>query len=364
MKRISSAWIAGALAGVIFFSSCSKEEVETEPLIRPVRYTEVMVTGGSRLRTFSGVAHAGVESQLSFKVAGQVARVNARVGDQVKRGQTLVTLDTKDYRLQVQEAEAALAQAQAQLRNAKSAFDRTMSLYEVNNASKSQLDQARAGYESALHQVESIEKRLELARLQVNYCTLEAPSDGSIKAVNVEADENLSPGQPVVILTSSGRPEVKVTVPEMLISQVKRGSSAKVKFDAVSGTEFDATVTEVGAASTGFASTFPVTVRLNANSDKIRPGMAAEVSFRFETAGTQERLLVPAVSVGEDQNGRFVYVLVPAEEDGFGICKRTAVSVGELTSEGLEITSGLKENDLVVTAGVSKIDDGQKVKLL
>jgi hypothetical protein len=90
--------------------------------------------------------------------------------------------------------------------------------------------------------------------------------------------------------------------------------------------------------------------------------MAAEVRFVFETAGTSERVIVPPVAVGEDSEGRFVFVLEPAEE-GFATARRSAVSVGDLTSEGLEITDGVREGELVITAGVSRIVDGQKVRL-
>ena len=91
--------------------------------------------------------------------------------------------------------------------------------------------------------------------------------------------------------------------------------------------------------------------------------MAAEVSFRFETADARERIIVPAVSVAEDQKGRFVFLVEPTEE-GLGVVRRREVAIGELTSEGLEILKGVQDGDLVVTAGVTRLVDGQKVKLL
>jgi RND family efflux transporter MFP subunit len=300
---------------------------------------------------------------LSFKVAGTVERVAVNVGDGVGEGQPLVELDDSDYRLRVQEAEASLAQAQAQERNANSSYSRVQALYENRNASKQDLDAARAAHESAKAQVETIEKRLELARLQVSYTRLRAPFEGSVAEIQVDVNENVSPGSPVLTLTAGGRPEVVVSVPGMLIAQVSPGGSASVACDAVPGKVIPATITEVGVASTGFATTFPVTVRLDEAVDSVRPGMAAEVSFRFETAGTEERMIVPAVAVGEDRLGRFVFIVEPAE-DGFGVARRRAVTVGELTPEGLEILEGLLEDELVITAGVSRIADGQKVKLL
>lgn len=363
MKQSGILILTPALALVLLMTSCGKEQ-DVEEAIRPVRFEKIYATGGSRVRTFSGTIRAGVESRLSFKVAGTVQRVAVNLGDRVSRGQLLAQLDDSDYRLRVQEAEAALAQAEAQERNARSSYERVQALYENRNASKQDLDAARAARESATAKVESTGKRLELARLQVSYARLEAPFDGSVAEVLVDVNENVNPGAPVLILTSGGRPEVVVSVPEMLIAQVEPGGQASVKCDALPGEILDATVAEVGAVSTGFATTFPVTVRLNEDVEGIRPGMAAEVSFRFETAGTQERIIVPAVAVGEDSKGRFVYVIEPTEEEEYGFARRRAVRVGELTPEGLEILEGVEEDELVITAGVSRIVDGQKVKLL
>jgi multidrug efflux pump subunit AcrA (membrane-fusion protein) len=90
---------------------------------------QVYRTGADRVRTFSGTARAGVESRLSFRVAGTVERVAVKVGDTVRPGQMLAELDPRDYELQVEDAEASLAQARARARNAESNLDRVRGLY-------------------------------------------------------------------------------------------------------------------------------------------------------------------------------------------------------------------------------------------
>ena len=120
-----------------------------EPALRPVRYQEVVAAAGERTRTFSGVARAGTESRLSFRVAGTVQRIDAAVGQEVAAGAVLAELDATQYRLQVREAEAGVAQAEAAMRNAEAEYQRVRWLYEGENASKSQLDAARAAAESA-----------------------------------------------------------------------------------------------------------------------------------------------------------------------------------------------------------------------
>ena len=110
------------------------------------------------------------------------------------------------------------------------------------------------------------------------------------------------------------------------------------------------------------ATTFPVTVQLVSETEDVRSGMGADVTFTFGSADERERYLVPPQSVLEDRDGRFVYIVEPSESDR-GVVRRKVVKVGELTGEGLEVLEGLSDGDRVVTAGVSRIHDGLEVKL-
>jgi RND family efflux transporter MFP subunit len=167
----------------------------------------------------------------------------------------------------------------------------------------------------------------------------------------------------VAVLTAEARPEVEIGMPEVFISRVREGQSVDVTFDALGDRTFHATVTEVGVASTGLATTFPVKARLDGDEPEVLPGMAAEVHFRFETQGERERIVVPAFAVGEDRAGRYVYVVEEIGE-GVGRAVRRDVTVGGLTADGgLEILRGLVDGERVITAGVSRIQDGREVRL-
>ena len=353
-------WAAGAL----LVMSCGGDEPAPEPVIRPVRTETVFAAGAGRARAFSGTAQAAVESRLSFRVSGSVERVAVKVGDRVQTGDLIAALDPKDFALRVEEAEAALTSARAQETTAESAYRRVRELWENRNASRSDLDSAEYAREAAEAQVKAATSRLEQARSQLSYTRLLSPAAGSISQVNLEVNENVNPGTPVAVLTSGSRLEVSVGIPEALISQIRTGDPVDVRFDAVPDRVFQATVREVGVSPTGSAATtYPVTVRLNREDDAGRPGMAAEVVFRFGGADAPERIVVPAVAVGEDRDGRFVFVAEPGS-DGTATARRRSVSVGDLTESGLEILTGLADGERVVTAGVTRIYDGQRVRLL
>ncbi len=354
--------IRAAAIAVAALAACSSEPPPQEEIVRPVFYQAVYATGGARERSFSGAARADVESNLSFRVSGRIVRVHVKVGDRIGKNAPIADLDPTDYELRVEDAEASLLQAQSQARNGRATYSRVQSLYVNQNASRADLDAALAQKESAEANVASIEKKLELAKRQLKYTRLVAPTAGSIASVDAETSENVTAGQAIVMLAGTGSPEVEVTVPEILIDEIREGAPVTVRFDAIPGTAFPATVTEVGIASTTYGTTYPVKARLESADSRIRPGMAAEVMIEFKQTGGREQFIVPTVAVGEDGDGRFVFLVEPSS-DGLGIARRTPVTVGQLTSRGLEIMSGLSDGDLLVTAGVSRIQDGQTVRL-
>jgi RND family efflux transporter MFP subunit len=357
-RRLKTAALVALVLGTV---SCGSEPVEDDPIIRPVRYEEVLTSGAARTRSFSGTAQAGLESRLSFKVGGTIAILDIEVGDRVRAGETIARLDPTDYELTVRDAEASLTRYQAESRQASATYERIRQLYENQNASRADLDAARAASEAAGAGVGSAEQKLAMARMNEKYTTLKAPVAGAISDVAVEVNENVNPGEVVAVLTSGERAEVTVSIPGALIGAVREGDPVRVEFDAVAGRDFAATVTEVGVAATRGGATFPVTARLDEESEQVRPGMAAEIAFRFTATGS-ERIYVPASAVLEDRDGRFAFV-VEKTDDGFGVTRRRTVEVGDVTRLGLEIRSGLAEGDLLVTAGVTKIQDGLRVKV-
>jgi RND family efflux transporter MFP subunit len=344
---------------------CGDGEPPLETL-RPVRTQQVFSTGGVRVRAFSGVARSGTESKLSFRVAGAIVELPVRVGDSVGVGQLIARLDAEDYRLGVREAEAGLAQARAQAQNAESSYERVRDLYEADNASRADLDAALASFQSTEASVRASEQRLQLARQQLSYTRLTAPTAGAVAAVPMEVNENVQAGQVVIYLNSGTDLEVEVGVPGVLISQVTEGDITEVTFDALPDRTFQATVSEVGVAATGTATTYPVTVVLEDADPDLRSGMAADVAFRFESGEGHELFIVPSVAVGEDRNGRFVYVVEPEDGPGagagVGVIRRRPVRVGEMTTQGFEILEGLTDGEHVVVAGVSRIEDGLRVQ--
>ncbi len=349
--------------GLLFLSACDQAEhtVEQAEILRPVKFIVVASPSSGDARTYSGSLQAGSELNRSFKVSGTVQSIPVKVGDKLKVNNIIATLDKTSYELELAKSRASLAQSQAEKRNADSKYSRTKGLYENNNTSKDALESSRASAETARAQVSSAERNLELALLDLAYTTLKATEDCAVAQVLVEVNENVTSGAPIATLNCGGVNEVAVSLPENVIVSIETGMAATVRFDAIADTLFSARVSEVGVASE--SATYPVTLVLNEVHTRFRSGLAAEVSFRLGSdAELQSRLYLPPGAVNEDTEGRFVFTLEPGGEQDVAVVKRRAVEVGELTSLGLEIVGGVEVGTKVVTAGMSVIRDGLRVK--
>ena len=152
----------------------------------------------------------------------------------------------------------------------------------------------------------------------------------------MEINENVQAGQPLLTLLSGQNPEVEVGIPEVLISEIRDGARATIVFDALAGREFHGRVTEMAVTAAQGLSTYPVTLELNQSWEQltrargrlseVRPGMSAEISFRFGSEDAPLRWILPPHAVREDREGRFVFVVKPSEA-GFGAIERPGGSV-------------------------------------
>ncbi|MEM9865663.1 MAG: efflux RND transporter periplasmic adaptor subunit [Myxococcota bacterium] len=350
------------LAVVLLLGACGgEEETASEPLIRAVRYVRVAADDGGRERTFSGAVRAGNQTRLSFQVNGRVNALNIRVGQTVEEGATVASVDGTDYELQLQEARANAGQARAQARSAAATYDRIRALYANQNASRQDLDNARAQRDSAQASSAAAGQSIRRLQRQLEYATLTAPAAGTVSEVLIENNEVVSAGQTVATLQVGEQLEVAVDLPESYVNRIERGTEATIRVDAVEQA-ITATVYEVGVPPQG-STVFPITLRVPEEGvEGLRAGMAADVVFSFEATEEESAgFELPLSAVGEDREGRFVYI-VEGEGETAAV-RRRSVEVAGVTGDALRVTDGVTDGERVVTAGVSRISDGLEVRV-
>ena len=244
------------LATVLILSACGQSGAPTERGLRPVRYLVVADDAIGRDRSFSGTSKSTRESRLSFKVAGTVTSVPAKIGQRLKKGDLIAQLDAADFVLQVEQAQARLVEAQAGERNTTSNYERTKGLYAIDNASLNELDTARANAESAAAQTRAATKAFEIARLNETYTRLYSSDDCSISSIDIQINENVSAGRQIAIVSCGDEFEVLLDVPESVISSVDQYTPVFLSLSASPSVQFSGAVTEISTA--GSSAAFPV----------------------------------------------------------------------------------------------------------
>ncbi|MGS2723253.1 efflux RND transporter periplasmic adaptor subunit [Porticoccus sp. GXU_MW_L64] len=341
---------------------CDDKKTEAEPQLRPVRTITLEQPSNMRSRTFSGSSHSSQESRLSFKVSGTIVEMAAQIGDRLQPGELIAKLDETPYRLRVQQAAASLEQAKATARSADASYQRTKDLYQNSNASRNDLDTTRAQAESTQAQQRAAQKALQLAELELSYTSLYADGDCTVAELAAEVNENVGQGNLVAKVNCGDGIEATVNVPENLIANVRANDRVSITFDAVPGQLFEGRVTEVGGVADGSASVFPVNVNVLQPGDRVRAGLAAEVTFTFAEGSERSAYLLPLSAIVKGSENTFVFIARPSGNKA-AVVERKVVTLGELTEQGVQVVDGLNRGDRVITAGISVIREGQQVLL-
>jgi RND family efflux transporter MFP subunit len=356
---------ASILLIVLLATACDREPArEAETLPRPVMVFQVADSDLIAGRAFPGQARSAREATLSFRIAGRIQERRVKVGDRVKEGDVLATLDTAPYQADLDRIAADLQRAQAAYSNAASQRDREKPLLEKGIIAPARFENLDSAAKQAQAQVRSLQAAQDRAKLDLEYAQLRAPFPGVVSALFAEAFEDVRPQQPVMRLIDPAEIEMIVNVPESLISLVPYVVDLKVTFDAFPGVEIPAEVSEIGTEPSENTRTYPVKLLLTPPAGiTIVPGMAGRVRGKPgpEIAQAVRGVSVPISTVfsPDDATGSFVWVVDPATKT----VHRKQVTLGEPVVGGIAVTSGLAPGSLVVAAGVHSLREGQAVRL-
>lgn len=328
-------------AAATSFCGCADKKTSAETSVVKVK-TATFGNGGGVERRYSGTIEEDNATALSFSVMGTVKSVNIEVGQSVRRGQVIAALDASSLK---SSHDAALST----LRQAQDAHDRMKQLHD--NGSLPDIKWVEV--ESKLQQAKSME---EIARKNLADARLTAPVSGMVSAKNIEAGQNVIPGQTVVKIASMGALKASIAVPEGDIAAIKRGQTMTITVDALGQQAFQGKVDEIGVVADPLSHTYTVKLRITGNHGELKPGMVAKVAGA--TAGdTTANITLPANIVQIDETNRtFVWIA-----DG-GKASKRYVTTGEYTPDGVVVTSGITSADKVITEGQSKVCEGTRVK--
>ena len=349
------AWTTTSIAILLslVMVGCNKQEQAPEQL-KIVMVTQPK-TSSQQLHSYAGEVQARQQTNLAFRVGGQIVERSADIGDRVSVGQVLARLDVKDANLELNAARAQLEQAQSTLANAQAELKRFGQLLPANAVSRSQYDSVENQYKSAQSSLKQAQSNYAMAQNQSQYNQLRANKNGVITSREIEVGQVVAAGQTAYQLALDGEREVLIGVAENAVRDLRVGQSATVSLWSAPDQRYDAYVREISPAADQ-SRTFQVKVALRDRSQAIQLGQSARVYFQ---TATDAQLSIPLSSVSAIDEKPYVWVINPNQT-----LKRTWVQLGEYKHDRVPVKAGLQPDHWVVVGGVHLLREKQKVRLV
>jgi membrane fusion protein (multidrug efflux system) len=293
--------------------------------------------------SFSGTAalEARNEAQVVAKTSGIAQRVLVEEGQRVSAGQLLVQLEDAQQKLRVQ-------QSSAQVMKLSRSFERAQQLATQKMVSANDVDQLRFDLQNA-------RAALNMAKLDLSYTRVVAPISGVVASRSIKTGNLVQISNPIFRIVDTNRLEATLNVPERNVDVIRAGLPVQLSLDAVPGQVFNGTVARVSPVVDSGSGTFRVVAAFN-DSGVLQPGMFGRINIVFDQKA--DALAIPRSALLEDEGETAVFTVRGDK------AARVSIKTGYADGEWIEVVSGLKLNDPVVTAGKAALRDGVKVQVI
>ena len=342
---------------IFLFTACKKGA--KEEMIRAVKIQEINSMQDENFNIeFPAQISPSQKTVLAFKYAGKIKSINFESGDFVKKGQVIAIIDDTDYKVNLDAFSKKYEAAKAVAQNAEQQFARAETLYKGDALAKKDYDNALMQRNVAISTFKEASAGLQNARNTLNDTKIVAPYDGYIDKKVVDVGTVVPEGGPVVSFISNEITDISVNASVRDIEYIKNAENIVFK-DSGSDKIYSLKIKSVAQNPDSINLTYPVVFTFSelSENDKFLSGQTGTVTIVVKNKGKEE-ILIPINAVFEDK-GSNVYLF----KDGKAI--KTPIELGELReTDKISVVKGLKTGDKVIVAGVSKLADGDKVKLL
>ena len=347
-----------AIASLLIVASCGKEKATTVDN-RPTVNVKVS-TPGSENGTFisaSGKVEAVQNANLSTRIMGYVNNVHVKVGQKVRKGQLLISINSTDINAQSAQVNASITEAKAGLKSAEKDYNRFKALFTDNSASQKEMDDMTANYEMAKARVEAATQMKNQVNAQLSYANIKAPFSGIVTGKFINKGDMANPGMPLISVETPGKFQVIAMVPENEITSIKNGTTVNVLIkstnDIISGK-----VTEVSSSAKNTGGQYLVKIVLDKSDVKLLSGMFASVQFPSEKTEKSSTVLIPTSAIVKRGELRGIYVV---SQSNTALLRW--LRLGKQFGEKTEVISGLAANEKFIVTAEGKLINGAKLNI-
>ncbi|MEN0616242.1 efflux RND transporter periplasmic adaptor subunit [Klebsiella indica] len=342
-----------ALPVILVLTACGDKPQKTPPAPRPVRTILAPPPSRSSIFTQTGEIRPHDEVTLGFRLDGRLLTRPVDVGDPVTAGETLGTLESGTFQNQLDSARADLDSTRAAERLAALNLRRMSALMPSGAIARVQLDSARSDWQTAVSRRQSAEAALNTARENLNWTHLIAPSAGIVTGVSAEPGQVVSAGQTVVTLAASNGRDAIIDVADPQVFSHNSGTFS-VALIADPAIRASGRLRDISPQADPQTRTWRVRITL----DNPPPAMALGASVNVELPGSGPAMMLLPASALTRENGKPAVFVVDRTSQQLQL---RPVTLGGYTATGILVTSGVHPGEAVVTAGVSKLRQGEKV---
>jgi membrane fusion protein, multidrug efflux system len=352
----NAARVGAALVLIGVLAACGKHDAEVIAA-RPVQAQKVVLGAAADRSVYSGDVRARYENDLAFRITGKIAARYVDVGATVKKGQALAKLDPNDAQLSAEAAKAQMLAAQTDFNFAQAELARYTSLLDQHFISKAAYEQKLNSFNNTKAKFEQQRMQYAWSRNQAGYTTLAADADGVITAVNAEAGQVVAAGQPVMKLARPEQKEVVINVPESRLAELRQATEVAVNVWAQAHKLYVGKLREVSPAGDPATRTYTAKVTILDPDAGVQLGMTANVLL--QRPGERNIALLPLTALTQQDGAPAVWIIDPKTNR----VNLRPVQIGQYRVDGVTVLSGLQADELVVTAGVHQLVQGQAVRV-
>jgi RND family efflux transporter MFP subunit len=355
MKRTSSFMLA--MVGFLTVAGCKKaDEVKAAPPVRPV-LSIIVKPLDDRAIGFAGTVQPQYQTERGFRVLGRIVARYVYVGDLVKTGQRLASIDPLQFELAVRSSEADLAKARSQLANTISAENRSSTLLGKDVISQAEYDLKQQSRAVSAASVQQAEANLDKARERLGYTVMTADIDGVVTSIDADVGQVASPGKKVMTLARLDIREAVVDLPENVTRTLTTGQSFDIRLQADPSVQTTGKVREIAPEANAATRTRRVKITLDHALDAFRLG--ATITATPDARTSRPDLEIPSSALLEREGKASVWIIDPETKT----VRTVPIEVGANDGRTVQLRDGLTTGTRVIVAGIHSLSEGQRVKI-
>lgn len=345
--------LAGGLTLALVVSGFSKPTPKDPRLQSPTVEVYKAERAGSNARTFTGIVAARVQSDLGFRVGGQILERAVDIGQRVQKGQVLMRIDSMDLKLSLAAQEANVEAARAKYTQTKADEARYAALVSSGAVSRQEYDQARAALDSAKAQLDAAEAQARVSNNSSEYAVLVADADGVIVRTLSEPGQVVAAGQTVIQLAHDGPREAVINLPEGVRPDLGTTASARLYGQ---DQMYRAKLRQLSDAADPASRTFEARYVLEGDAASAPLGSTITMTLVTQQASGNNSVRLPVGAVYDWGSGPGVWIVDDKSEVKF-----RAVQIISIGQEEVVVSGGIETGEKVVALGAHLLHEGQVV---